>query len=200
MIHIYWLWNYKHVTKSGLVGDLGQNLFRIKNDVSKHHGHLPLINLPPRENLIAGQKQHLIVQNRLYHPRFKTQLRNPHNKYLRQNRFYNQNYHTGKKLTRDFQSLLSKIQNQHNYKKTFIYRKETNQYPKNPALHSILPVVIEPVIQIDQEASKYANYLLNKLNIHINPSEAHHHHKSSLCPLILIPCSIPSLQVVTHKT
>ena len=139
---------------------MGQNPFRIKNDVSKHRGHLPSINLPPRENLIAAQNQHRIVQNRLYHPRFKTLLRIPHKKYRRQNRFYNQNYHTGKMLTRDFQSLLSKIQNQHNYKKTFIYKKETNQYPKHPAEHSNLPVVIDPVIQIDQEASKYANYMI----------------------------------------
>ena len=159
----------KHVTKFGLVKDLGLNPFRIKNDVYKHHGHLPLINLPPSENLIAAQNQHLLVPTRLYNPLFKTQLRNPHNKYLRQNRFYNKNYHTGKKSTRDFQSLLSKIQNQHNYKKAFTYKKETNQYPKHPAHHSNLPVVIEPVIQIDQEASKYASYLLNKIDIHINP-------------------------------
>ena len=148
---------------------MGQNPFRIKNDVSKPRGHLPLINLPPRENLIAAQNQHLIVQNRLYHPRFKTQLRIPHNKYLHPNRFYNQNYRTGKKLTGDFQYLLSKIQNQHKHKKTFIHKKETNQYPKHPAQHSNLPVVIEPVIQIDQEASKYACYLFSKIDFHINP-------------------------------
>ena len=139
------------VTKSALGGDLQQNPIRIRK-ISKH-GHLPVINLPPRENLITTQKQHLFVNKRLYRPRFKNHFQIPH-----QNPSYyqNYNYHTGKKSTKDFQSLLSKIQNQHNYKKTSTFVKEQNQVQVFNTQHLNLPVVIDPVIQIDQEASKYA--------------------------------------------
>ena len=139
------------VTKSALGGDFRQNPIRIRK-FSKH-GHLPVINLPPRENLITTQKQHLIINKRLYRPRFKNHFQIPH-----QNPSYyqNHNYPTGKKSTKDFQSLLSKIQNQHKYKKTSTFAKEQNQVQVFNAQHLNLPVVIDPVIQIDQEASKYA--------------------------------------------
>ena len=187
-----------YVTKSALGGGWRQNPVRIGK--IKNHGHLPVINLPPRENLITAQKQHLIVNKRLYRPQLKNYFQIPHQKYVTRNPFYYQNHdhHTEKKSTKDFQSLLSKIQNQHNYKKTSSFVKEMNQVQVSNSQHLNLPVVIDPVIQIDQETSKYALDFKDLIKIvqYIYSfifSGAHLHQKSSLFPQTLIPWNILSL-------
>ena len=118
------------------------------SQVFHYHRHLPVIKLPARENQIALNKNNLIVNKSLYRPHFKAHLGasipNQSDVYK-----HNTNYHIGNKLTRNFKFLLSRIQNRHRYQ-----MKKSKQVPVNNAQPLISPVVIDPVIQIDQEVSK----------------------------------------------
>ena len=122
------------------------------SQVFYYHRHLPVIKLPARENQIALNKNNLIVNKSLYRPHFKAHLgASIPNQSVIYN--HNANYHTGNKLTRNFKFLLSRIQNRHRYQ-----MKKSKQVPVNNAQPLISPVVIDPVIQIDQEASKFVFY------------------------------------------
>ena len=128
------------------------------NQIIDHHSHLPVNNLPPRENQIAPNKLNLTIHKSLYHPHFKANFRaTNHN----QNDIYNHktNYHTGYKLKRNFKFLLSRIQNRHRYQMQKNRRVPVNTQPLISVPVNtqplISPVVIDPVIQIDQEASKF---------------------------------------------
>lgn len=134
----------------------------------REHGYLPVLNHLTRENLIAMHQNHLIVNKSLYHPRLNPHQKTHNNKHHKKKYFYvnNKNYHNEKQRTNDFRTVLSKIQTQHyNKKKLSNLKKEPYKlqvYDAQPLIH---PVVIDPVIQIDQAMSKYAFdlYLINKI-------------------------------------
>ena len=131
------------------------------NQIIDHNSHLPVINLPPRENQIAPNKLNLTIHKSLYRPHFKAPNQSFRAPNHNQNDIYNHktNYHTRIKLKRNFKFLLSKIQNWHRYQMQKNRKVPVNTQPlisvPVKAQPLISPVVIDPVIQMDQEASKF---------------------------------------------